>query len=88
MRRGMKGKGRAVGGRLGGKVATGAAIVAMTVGISVFGAVGSAQAATDSHWNIAYKGQTGVVLSVTAMSKTNAWAIGSADSGSSPEFLH
>ncbi len=90
MRTVMRDTRHAVRALLRGRAATGATVAAVTVGLSVFGAAGSAQAATSFQWNIAYRGHDAGLYDVTATSKTNAWAVGITGSGSSarPQFMH
>jgi hypothetical protein len=81
----------AAGARLrGGRAALGAVTAVMAVGLSVLGAVGSAQASTDIQWHVAYRGHAAGLYDVTATSATNAWAVGITGSGTSirPQFMH
>jgi hypothetical protein len=75
---------------LRGRVMLGVVTAMATVGLSVFGAVGSAQAATNTQWNVAYKGHAAGLYDVTAISKTDAWAVGTTGSGigQRPQFMH
>lgn len=78
------------GAWLRGRAMLGAVTAAMVVGLSVFGAAGSAQAATDIQWHVVYRGHAAGLYSVTATSTTNAWAVGTTGSGSSlhEQFMH
>ena len=66
------------------------AAAALAVGLSVFGAAGTARAATAPQWQLVYRGHAAGLYDVTAISKTNAWAVGTTGSGSSqrPQFMH
>jgi hypothetical protein len=80
----------AAGARLRGRATLAAVTAAIAAGLSVFGAPGGAQAATDIQWHLVYRGHAAGLYDVTATSKTNAWAVGTTGSGSSvrPQFMH
>jgi hypothetical protein len=67
------------------------AVAAMgTVGLSVFGAAGSAQASTDTQWHLVYRGHSAGLQDAVAISKTNAWAVGTigGNTPTGPQFMH
>jgi hypothetical protein len=75
-----------------GKAALSAlAAAALAVVLSAFGTAGSAQAAAaPAEWHLVYRGHAPGLNDVTAISKTNAWAVGTTGSGSAqrPQFMH
>ena len=72
----VTGRWRAPAAWLRGRVMLGAVTAMTIVGLSVFGAAGSAQASTNTQWNVAYKGHAAGLYDVTAISKTDAWTVG------------
>ena len=86
----VTGRWRAPGGWFRGRAMLGAVTAVMTLGASVFGASGSAMAATDTQWHVAYRGHAAGLYDAVATSKTNAWAVGTTGSGSTqrPQFMH
>jgi len=90
MRAVVKERRHAAGARLRGRATLSAVTAAIAVGLSVFGAAGSAQAAADIQWHVVYRSHAAGLYDVTAISTTNAWAVGTTGSGSSirPQFMH
>ena len=67
------------------------AAAAAAVGLSVLGTAGTAQAATTPVWQLVYRGHAAGLDDVTAISKTNAWAVGTTNGGTSsqrPQLMH
>src|SRR5215475_2875371 len=89
MRAVVKERRRAAGARLRGRAML-AVTAAVAVGLSVFGAAASAQAATEIQWHVVYRGHAAGLYDVTAISATSAWAVGTTGRGSSirPQFMH
>ena len=90
MRAVVKERRHAAGARLRGRATLSAVTAAIAVGLFVFGAAGSAQAAADIQWHVVYRSHAAGLYDVTAISTTNAWAVGTTGSGSSirPQFMH
>src|SRR5215469_11862548 len=90
MRAVMKQRWHAGSARIRGRVIRVAITVAIAAGLSVSGAIGGAQAATDTQWHVVYHGHAAGLYGTVAISKTNAWSVGTTGTGSSlrPQFMH
>lgn len=90
MRAVMKERWHAGNARFRGRAMRVAVTVAVAAGLSVFGTMGVAQAASDTQWHVVYHGHAAGLYDAVAISKTNAWSVGTTGTGSSlrPQFMH